>query len=91
MNLLTDIFRASAPDKVEAKPLRDVYAQTEVSFHKVEIDLKTNVNPAKKYLHERIHQVRPAWSEAEVSKHENALWKRLTHKQVEKLFRQMFP
>lgn len=91
MNLLADIFRAEKP-KLRPKSLgrERVYAQTWVKTHPVEIDLRINVNPAKKFLHEMIHQVRPSWSEKEVAQHENALWKRLSQRQITKLFQIMF-
>lgn len=91
MTLIKDIFRTEKP-KVRAKSLgrENAFAQTWTKALPVDIDLRMNVNPAKKYLHELVHQVRPAWTEAEVKAHESKLWKRLTQKQILALFKMMF-
>lgn len=91
MNIIKDIFRTERP-KLQPKSLgrEKVFAQTWTTAHPVEIDLRLNINPAKKYLHELIHQVRPAWTEKEVKAHEGKIWRRLSQRQIEKLFKQMF-
>lgn len=91
MNLLKDIFRTQRPTlRPKSLGRERAYAQTWIKTHPVEIDLRLNINPAKKYLHELIHQVRPAWTESEVKAHEGKLWKRLTQKQIAALFKMMF-
>jgi hypothetical protein len=91
MTLIKDIFRAERPTlRPKSLGRERAYAQTWTKANPVEIDLRLNINPAKKYLHELIHQVRPTWSEPEVRAHEGKLWKRLTQKQITALFKMMF-
>ena len=91
MNILSDIYRAERP-KVKAKTLQGqgLYGKTWITTHHVEIDLRRNTNPARTFLHEMIHQVRPAWTEKEVRGAERTIWSRMTQKQVAKLFKKMF-
>ncbi len=56
----------------------------------IEIDLKNNIAPVKKFLHEAIHYYNPDMAHADVNLLEKAEWEKLSQKDAAKLYRKLF-
>jgi len=60
------------------------------SKDQVIIDLKTNTNPIRTYLHELLHLEHPTWSETRILKAERRIWKKMTHEEIFLLGKRLF-
>lgn len=54
------------------------------------LDPKRQLPLAKVFLHECLHYLYPIKPETEILKMENSVWKRLSRKDIERLYKKMF-
>lgn len=76
--------------KIKFVHLENCYADYDEDTKTIRIDLHNNVPPGRKFLHEILHKCFPDMSEAEASKKESKIWKKLTQKQKVLLYRKLF-
>jgi len=76
--------------RVTFKFLGKYVGTAEFYSHRIEIDLTGRDNIAMTFLHELIHLARPRWGEKRVLLTEKRLWKKLTHRQVARLYAKLY-
>ena len=72
------------------RSLRKAGCFTQTDLKKIEIDAKRQVPLAKLYIHEVAHILNPDMSEKDVLEIERVVWKKATHKQIQKLYKKIF-
>jgi hypothetical protein len=80
--------------RVGFRILRDkdgkVHGEAEVDNRQIYINLKSNIPPAKIFLHECLHVMYSKAAETTILQQENTVWNKLTHKEITFLYKKMF-
>lgn len=86
---INDILEAKKyPIKFRSLKADGSFGRTD--FKKIEIDLKRDISIAKVYIHEVAHILEPDMSEKDILKIERAIWKKITQKQIHKVYKKIF-